>query len=224
MIGPEAANIGAATWLWALELRGRRPSLADMEGALQAVFRNNQAHDSLPQVLTKVCALNDLYAAGAKHAVPWARKICRREDLGQDIALADPQAVMSIGEQYYVAATKYCHFHNPAAFPIADQYAARAVDALFEDEGLPPFWVNDQVRRHYEDWRERLDQLRGGELPYTTMDRWLWLLGRLLRNGWRTLAAPPEHAPNDPVSQLLRQRWDLARQLVPAQLAEPLGQ
>lgn len=231
MIPPEQANLDAAAELWTKPVPRKTSAPADSgstsaedEQAVAGAFAANAAHDDLQQVVTRICLLDDLYRAGVKDPVAWANEICQREDFTDLVQQGDAEAVLYHGKHVYVAATKYCHFANPEAFPMADTLAALAVRQLHLDEDPQPAFLNHQQwwhYRHYRVWREKVDLLRG-QHGYVIMDHWLWQLGHFLASKYRPGNWPDEPYRGSGVPRMLWENRELAVGLVPQGLAELL--
>jgi len=153
---------------------------------LTSFCSTHSGQDYAPLTQVKVALVNSLYQAGvqaeSKMAHHIAEQAARLEPL---IEHGAAEAIHLVARPPYTKArlvsfaTKYCHFHNPARFPIYDRYAAAAL-------GIPSF--DDPIAEWYERYRATmlLAGLSSGEsFTFAELDGYLWLKGQkaLLASG-----------------------------------------
>jgi hypothetical protein len=162
------------------------PECVATDAAIALLIRTFPNNSNIEEVLLKVAAVNQLYNAGvytrAVYAV--AELICRSEvdsklDQGS-LGLVDEIAHTEItGENHrYVFATKYCHWHRPAVYPICDNDAADLIWRYQKADRFGNFLksnlVSENYRRYYEIVEEFGSHYGLGEVTFRELDKFLW--------------------------------------------------
>jgi hypothetical protein len=180
---PTSGRIQRALKRWGKDIKWQ-----ESYAATQLVMAQFPSNKSVPEVLAKVCVLNDIYSthiynthAAATHILA-CREVDKRLRLG-DFALIPELAAMKLGTKVrnnYSFATKYCSHHYPNTFAIYDS---------FVDERL---W-HYQQEHHFSDFRryqlgqydtfmqvlsEFIDFFCLQEYSLTDIDAWLWIEGK----------------------------------------------
>lgn len=174
----------------------------DFDGKVAFAFRKYPKNRNWTEVRFKVAIVNDFYGTGLRARDMMTDHILRRRIDGRlrrgDVKLVD--AIRSGhriagGSDFYVFATKYCHFSQPTKFPIYDSIVGRtlvkvdrALD-LRDDLGFRP--TVERLRASYGRYRFILDRLiqelrLGTRWKYKRIDEGLYYLGLALGLG-RTL-------------------------------------
>ena len=166
-----------------------------VESAIAKLIVQFPANHDLSEVLLKVLAINQLYSSRVDsiHLEPLARHIVASK-LDELLTVGSHDSVTKIAscpdypKHYYSFATKYCSWHNQAAFPIYDANVDECLWSYRKQDKFSEFRryemedcsnykrfveVVSAFRKHY-----LLDQF-----PFKSLDKFLWTIGdRLLRS------------------------------------------
>jgi hypothetical protein len=180
---PQSIKEAVDKFLKSDEYEGGRNTTA----ALKLAFRTFPTNTDIPSVLIKTSALNDLYRTNifatpelAKHIT--ALNIDPKVHVG-DLAIVAEIAKFEIREKtktFYSFATKYCHWHNQAEYPIFDSRVHNSLVAYKKQDGFAEFKEEDL--RHYPSFKEIINMfidfysLSG--VSYKELDKFLWLNDR----------------------------------------------
>lgn len=109
----------------AIKIMETHPRYSKAEVAVKHVFTAFPKNTHFPDVLVKVCVLNDLYAAGILDTFKVAEHINAIKELDSLLQQGKSAAIDLIrcghgiktkstkDRDFYSFATKYCSFHNP---------------------------------------------------------------------------------------------------------------
>jgi len=164
-------------------LFGRDAECVACDCALALIVKTFPHNREIAEVLLKVAAANQLYNAGlqTKAIYAVAGLIC---DLGVDGKLdqgsSDVVGEIAYGEigenERYVFATKYCHWHRPARYPIYDSIGSDLIWEYKKQDGFAQFQKKDL--RRYPTYREIVDKFIGyyklAGVSYRELDKFLW--------------------------------------------------
>jgi len=128
----------------------------------------------LSTVWWKVAVLDSLYdtnlrfSVGTEGVAKWI--VANRRTFGKSVSEgeidaermleAGPSSVSNlVGDRLYSFATKYCHFSNPAAYPIYDSRSYESLRAFHRVKPLPfdPFKLDGS--RWYEEWSKDIQEV-----------------------------------------------------------------
>ena len=160
------------------------------EQALAQLREQFPRNVEVSHILLKVLALNQIYSTRINYVdvVPLSRHIA---GLGIDSLLdqGSPRAVDLIFvcpplPKYFSFATKFCSWHNPAAFPIYDHYVDECLWLYKKQDGFAVFHRQDLWI--YEKFVEIVTSFRSHYgltcFTYRQIDKFLWQTGdRILR-------------------------------------------
>jgi len=222
---PSKSNLDAADRLWHHKKRDEDFSLQDVEETVHKVFKANPAHSDAVQVVAKLSTLNTLYFAGIKDVLGYADWIVQASNrLSALLPAGDHEAVLGLcnwrnsndqNHEYRVAASKYCHFSQPAKFAIYDRFARKALAYIVGAE-------EKDLEEPVEYQCAVAGLLRTLGLPkddYAHIDRYLWLLGYALHcyapQGKMAEARPDKPCRPSGVPRLLWCNWNICRALLP---------
>jgi hypothetical protein len=169
---------------------------------LRDVFPHNT---DTAHVLLKVLVLNKLYSARVRDVdvEPLARHI-ETQQLDPILERGEPEAVALITgcnklKKYFSFATKFCSWHNPAAYPMYDGNV---------DECLWSYQKQDRFARFYRQDLGCYEKLIGVVTGFSAfyglecfslrqLDKFLWRMGEqiLRRNRQETSAATSRRSP-----------------------------
>ena len=172
-----AANITAAK-----ELYDKLPGWKFANKVLTDFFKKNNKNNDKKIVLTKVCLLDSLYGTYLMDQIGMAEHIVEIKGIDALLKKGSEDAANKIsqfnGKKFISFTSKYCHFHNKAAYPIYDSYARSALKKLsnWKGEGYMGFWgaINEFRISNDLKWVSNKD-----------LDKYLWLFGQgyALRKG-----------------------------------------
>lgn len=148
------------------------------------IFPDNKDYKG---VLLKSIVINTLYATGITGIVMVAKHILGLNiDVG--LKLGDPQLVDQIAmvtikgkkRRNYAFATKYCSFHNPAAYPIYDSFVDKVLRAYQKQDRFSSVPLGDlkDYRRFKEVLKAFLVYYELGDLNAKELDKFLWGYGK----------------------------------------------
>ena len=155
------------------------------EQAITQLVRNFPNNTDPSHVLLKVVVINELYGAGLPRK--YIESITRHiTGLGIDEALAAGKSAVTddiincheLKEKYFSFASKFCSWHNPAAYPIYD----RNVDeCLWYYNGRYHFTTYNRGNYSYVEFVGIVSALRNffrlNEVTFKQLDKALWRLG-----------------------------------------------
>ena len=162
--------------------RNERP-----ERAIRILFEKFPDNKSFESVLLKSIVINNLYATQIRAIVTAAEHI-HALDIDEKVRRGDPEIVDKIdrmtisGKQRnnYSFATKYCSFHNPAAYPIYDSFVDRLLTAYQRQERFTG--VGKLDLKNYQTFRQVLSEFRQfyglEEINLRKLDMFLWGYGK----------------------------------------------
>ena len=175
------------------------------EKILNSVFVLDEKSNDLETVLLKVTLLNSFYSTGIKniHLVAVANHIREMNvysrlkevkksgkidlELVNDIAYGKSKFKTEDMSNIYSFATKYCSWHQPDKYPIADSYTKGMLyyinkETSFYCEKLTQKDLND-YKKYYEVYLSFIENLKKfgviGEKSYKEIDIFLWLYGKI---------------------------------------------
>jgi len=143
-----------------------------------------KADDSLEQVYAKIVLLNEMYSTRIFGTFEVALNIWKVKDFRERVCQGDPDLVEEIRGQsiggksrdLYSFATKYCHNHNPAGYPIFDNLVCRR---LCEELARTGVRIVRRRLRNYQYFKAAVDKLAElwkirPDQKYRKLDRYLW--------------------------------------------------
>lgn len=157
--------------------------------------------DSYEQMLIKASVVNQLYSAQVlgKHIDDVAALLASetlhflsRASQG-DLVLVDDIRT-GLPKKYFSFAAKFCHFSNPDAYPLYDQYAEYALRSSIEGLAIGPRLSNEdfkQVPGGYSLYRDSIVSLikaLGFPHSFKQMDEGLWMLGQCIHQDTKSSA------------------------------------
>lgn len=171
------------------------PDYVSQESALNMIYLGSNALGfTSPELLVKCATLNDFYSTRifkiynvVQHYLTVANLSGRL--LSGDVTLVDDLRNIPGFRDCYSFATKFCSHHNPTAFSI---YDTLAVNALYQFQKRDKFFNFTKTSlSNYGIYTKVIDEFRNhyglNNYSYKDMDKYLWLIGRELRDGLITL-------------------------------------
>jgi hypothetical protein len=154
---------------------------AEQEKALATLFSRTYPHNEcLDEVLVKVCALNTFYSTNIRGIYSVAKHIVSLhidERLAKnDLQLVSDIAKITIKEKSrtnFSFATKYCSFHKPDVYPIADSFGQKFLK-YFMTEGTG--WR--EYPQYVEIVKKFMETYGLGNFTFKQIDRYIWQAGR----------------------------------------------
>jgi len=167
------------------------------DNVVRKVFNKNPNNTDAEDVLLKVVVLNSLYRTNIldfdkmkEHIV----KLGVKEKLDMLLKSGDLKAVDLIRHDHrirynettkidmdtYSFSTKYCHWSNPNAYPIMDQFVYKAIMRLKKDTLISGFKGDDL--RDINIFKNIVDKIKEitGIQSYKELDQSLWIYGQSL--------------------------------------------
>lgn len=161
---------------------------AVIEEAVGLLFQQYPENGSLAQVLLKVVSLNRLYSTQILAVMDVAKHIHHHaKEIDAGLSTGSPELVEMIGlvtidatgkERYnYSFATKYCSWHNAAAYPIWDSRVDRYLWQLQKQEKFAPnlehadLWVYPRFCRVMNAFRS---YYKLESFTFKQIDKFLW--------------------------------------------------
>jgi len=155
------------------------------EQALSQLIAAFPQNTDVSQVLSKVIVLDQLYSTRIRYVdlLPFARHIVA-SNVDSPIEVGSPKAVELIWDcketrQYYSFATKFCSWHNPAAYPIYDHYVDESLWAYKQQDSFYSFHRQDLY-----DYEKFVNIVTEFKLSYglesfsvRDIDKFLWNVG-----------------------------------------------
>jgi hypothetical protein len=155
---------------------------------LKIEFENSK--NDLAQIYKKVILLNSLYSTNIYATFDVALNISNIENFSIRAKNGDLELVEEIrknriaetDKDFYSFATKYCHHHNPKAFPIYDSFVENSI-IYYLSEFDPETRVHRTRMKRYDYFKQQIDKLAAiWHLPksylYTKLDKYLWKKGK----------------------------------------------
>lgn len=170
-------------FLYSNEYEGARNTTA----ALKLAFKTFPTNIVVPEVLIKASALNDLFRTNIFATAELAKHITSL-NIDEKIKRGDLSIVAEIAKfeikektkTFYSFATKYCHWHNQAEYPIFDSRVHNSLVAYKQQDGFAEFTEGDL--KHYPSFKEIinsfLDYYSLNSVSYKELDKFLWLNDR----------------------------------------------
>jgi hypothetical protein len=161
---------------------------------LEKIFSENKGNKDVATVKIKVIVLNALYTTQIYAVSRVAEHICNQQNLDDLLVEGKTEAIDTIKKvpfgngkprTLYSFATKYCHFHNPSAYPIYDNNVDSALwyfkDELKDEQSQKSF-QRKVLKGEYSKFKSIIDRFkeRFGLMKYTykEIDQYLWMLGK----------------------------------------------
>lgn len=163
------------------------------EELVNEVFKKNPSNTDKKQVWLKCTVLNSMYSTNLKGAFnPMVDKILSVDNIDMLLAEGNMEVVDNIANvsfmfrdfvrqsEFTSFASKYCHFHNPSAYPIFDRHVRRM---LYFINIQHPFYQNLTLGRmeDYHYFKEVVDTFidiflndNGKLVSYKDFDRYIW--------------------------------------------------
>ena len=190
---------------WDIDIVNSLEGNSVKEKILESVFVLNEKSNDLETVLLKVTLLNSFYSTGIKniHLVAVANHLQEKKvdsrlkdvkksgkinlELVYDIAYGKSKFKTEDMPNLYSFATKYCSWHHPDKYPIADSYTKGMLyymnkETSFYSEKLTQKELND-YKNYYEVYLSFIENLKKfgviGEKSYKEIDIFLWLYGKI---------------------------------------------
>ncbi|MBN1803300.1 MAG: hypothetical protein JW891_17445, partial [Candidatus Lokiarchaeota archaeon] len=146
-----------------------------------------------PDILVKVCVLNDLYATGILDTFKVAEHVSTIKELDSLLQAGRPEAIDLIrcghgietkskkDRDFYSFATKYCSFHNPDHFPIWDNLVSDLIYRWNKHYGWNNSLTHDKLHRYpifIAIIKSILEYLNDRSLTVKSLDMGLWIIGK----------------------------------------------
>jgi hypothetical protein len=179
------------------------------EWLLRQLFHKYPRNTNLDHVFLKTIVLNKVYNAGVRAENPVAKHIESLPGLdslieeGSDDAVNRIAHVKIAGREFcFLAfASKYCSWHNLAAYPIFDKNVRECLLFHKRKDGFAKFTLDSLY--DYPSFRDVVNKFRrryGLQFSYKDLDKFMWLCGgRLLdakaaakSSNRQATAGPPE--------------------------------
>lgn len=171
----------------------------DFDGKVTFAFRKFPENKEWTEIRFKVAIVNDFYGTGVPSRDKMADHILRRR-IDARLRKGDVRLVDSLrsghrirgGRDFYVFATKYCHFSQPTKFPIYDSIVSRTLVRVDRALGLRSALgfrpTVERLRASYPRFKLNLDLLLEGlrlgvRWKYKRLDEGLYYLGLALGLG-----------------------------------------
>jgi hypothetical protein len=160
-----------------------------IEAALNELFNQYHGNGILPHVLLKVVSLNRLYSTQILAVMDVASHIHENaKEIDCGLSAGSPLVVETIGrvtigitgkQRYnFSFATKYCSWHNPAAYPIWDSRVDKYLYHLQRQDNFAPFFRTNSDLWDYPKFVEVMIAFRefyGLEsFAFKETDKFLW--------------------------------------------------
>jgi len=167
------------------------------DNVVRKAFNKNPSNTDAEDVLLKVIVLNSLYRTNIfdfdkmkEHIV----KLGEKEKLDMLLKSGDLKAVTLIrhghGIRYnettkididtYSFSTKYCHWSNPNAYPVMDQFVYKAIMRLKKDTLISGFKGDDLWNINiFKNTVDKIKEITGIQ-SYKELDQSLWIYGQSL--------------------------------------------
>lgn len=170
-------------------VKGFKRDYGQSENAIQLLFEKFPDNNSFESVLLKSIVINVLYSTQIRSIRPVAAHIFTL-NVDNDIRDGIPSVVDRIakvtfnGKQRnnYSFATKYCSFHNSAAYPIYDSYVDKLLVAYRKQDGFAKFASSDL--RDYKRFKNILNEFKNfyglAGVGFKELDIFLWGYGKEL--------------------------------------------
>ena len=146
---------------------------------------------TLDQIYKKVVLLNSLYSTNIFATFNVSLKIYKIQNFINRVKQGDISLINEIRrhrisgqkKNFYSFATKYCHHHNPGAFPIYDSLVVKALLFFLNKEETKEYvWKKMKEYKYFKASMDDLAEL--WKLPksykYEKLDKFLWEYGKKL--------------------------------------------
>lgn len=178
----------------------RDPSNRLTEEALDLLLSDFPENVELVHVLLKVVALNELYSTNIFSIEKVARHVA---ELHVDTFLANGSLevvdkianVMIEGKirNNFSFATKYCNWHNRAAYPMYDGNAVTCLVWYKDRDSFADFEDDDNLR-YSKTFFDVVDKFRDhyglNSFTFKQLDKFLWRFGKRIKRGEFTRSSP----------------------------------
>jgi hypothetical protein len=156
------------------------------------LFSHYPRNNDLPRVLLKVVALNRLYSTQIFAVMDVASHIHQHaQDIDSALTSGSPEIVDKIARvtisasgkvrNNYSFATKYCHWHSRASYPIWDSRVDRCLWTLQKRDRFAAFFNANADLWEYPKFRDAIAALRDfyglGSFTFKEIDKFLWSEG-----------------------------------------------
>lgn len=170
------------------------------ENALNSIFLGAGALGfSQSELMVKCATLNDFYSTYIFKVYYVVQHYLGATNLAGRLASGDTSLVDDLRKvptprsanpiDFYSFATKFCSHHNPVAFPICDTLAINALYAFKKRDRFYNFTKHSLI--NYQNYVKVIDEFRKyyglTNYSYKDIDKYLWLIGKELKNGTITL-------------------------------------
>lgn len=185
----------------ALRLYDKLPNWKSADAIIKGYIDANKANRDLHTIAIKVVLINSLYYAGVLAPLKMAihiKELAYKKGLDDLISKGNPEAVdlisnIRVTEKKTIKclsfATKYCHFHNPTAYPMFDIYVYNLIKKINgREEKLA---VKNTNLKNYSDFYKAVVNLiekANFEKDFNKIDKYLWLCGQKISKDWSKLS------------------------------------
>ena len=172
------------------------------EKVLQELFTKHPNNTNEEEVLLKCTVLNAFYSTFVRTSdlIPLAKAIVKLEIDDRlrdgDLTVVSEIATCLKDKKYLSFASKYCSWHNQQAFPIYDKYVVELL-CTFKGDPLMSFKTCKEIREEpdiskrylsfcnalngiVKKFELRLARIAEDKIDYKQLDRFLWLLGKMI--------------------------------------------
>ncbi|MGF7107810.1 hypothetical protein [Treponema pedis] len=154
---------------------------------VEKVFKLYPKNTVIEEVLIKVSLLNDFYSTNIFSTYPVAKHIVdlnidERLKKGNKLLVDDIAHNKLNGKEkyFYSFATKYCAIHQPALFPIYDNFVGKMLRYFRNQTGFAKFKNADlrDYKKYYEIYIEFINSFALNDFTLREIDLYLWKLGK----------------------------------------------
>ncbi len=173
------------------------------EWIVTELFEKFPQNTDFSEVVVKTKVLNVLYGTQIRAVNIVARHICRLA-IDADLRAGNPEIVDVIAKvqlsdkirNNFSFASKYCHWHNPAAYPIYDGNVEACLWFYRKQDGFATFARNGY---DYPEFVRRVNAFRDfyclTSFGYKQLDKLLWYLGDTLVSNRESEAGKRKEKP-----------------------------
>jgi hypothetical protein len=156
---------------------------AGPENAIRLLVESFPDNKSYEGILLKSIVINTLYSTQIKAIVTVAKHIFELK-VDEDIRRGLPEVVDKIAKvtingrqrNNYSFASKYCSFHNPAAYPIYDSYVSKLLVEYKKQDGFASFMSAEL--KNYVRFKQILEEFLSfyhlNDVSLKHLDNFLW--------------------------------------------------
>lgn len=174
----------------ALKLYDMLPNWKTADKVIRKYISDHKANKNIHYIAVKVALINDLYSARVLAPMGMAEHIKKKAEEGLDdlilkgnikaVDIIENAKIYRKKKRFLSFASKYCHFHNPDAYPMFDSYVFTSISKINGREKRLNV-QNSKLREYYVFYSAFMTLREKANLEkysVNQIDKYLWLWGQ----------------------------------------------